>query len=69
MITKQYLAKLAERVVWTAIQASLGVVTVVVTDLPPVWAPVIATLLAVVKGFVARKIGDPQDPATLPAGV
>jgi hypothetical protein len=61
--------KLAERVIWTAVQAALGVVTVEMFDLPPVLAPVFATVLAVVKGYVARRIGDPNEPATLPAGV
>ena len=66
---RSFNVKLFERVFWTAVQAALGVVTVEMFDLPAVWAPVVATVLAVVKGYVARRIGDPNEPATLPAGV
>lgn len=66
--SREFYAKLAERVLWTAVQAGVGVIAVVVTEIPTVWAPVIATVLSVVKGFLARKVGDPQSPATLPWG-
>lgn len=69
MITKQYLAKLAERVVWTAVQAGLAIVTVEQFDLPAPYVPVVAAVLAAIKGYVARHVGDPQDPSTLPKGV
>lgn len=67
--SRSFRIKLAERVIWTAIQAGLGLITVEVFDLPGVYAPLIATALATLKGYVASKVGDPYEPATLPAGV
>jgi hypothetical protein len=61
--------KLAERVFWTFVQAGLAGITVEAFDLPPAWLPVLAGALAVLKGFAATKVGDPNSPATLPAGV
>lgn len=66
---RTFYVKLAERVLWTAAQAGVGVLTVALADWPTIWAPVIATALSVVKGFIARRIGDPQSPATLPWNV
>lgn len=68
-VSRQFLARLAERMFWTAVQAAAGVAIVAVADLPTAWAPVIAVALSAVKGFAARHIGDPSNPATLPAGV
>jgi hypothetical protein len=67
--TRQFRIKLAERVLWTAAQAGLGVVTAEALDVPVAWAPLVATVLAMVKGYVARRVGNPQEPATLPWGV
>lgn len=67
--SKTFYLKLAERVFWTAVQAGLGIVTVEALDVPVAYAGVIAAVLAVVKGFVARRVGNPQEPATLPWGV
>jgi hypothetical protein len=67
--SKQFRLKLAERVLWTAAQAGLGVLTVEVLDVPVAWAPIVATALAALKGYVARRVGNPQEPATLPWGV
>lgn len=67
--TKSFRWKLLERVFWTAVQAGLGLITVEVFDLPAAYAPLVATALAVVKGYVARRVGDSEDPSTLPAGV
>ena len=67
--SRAFRLKLAERVLWTAAQAGLGLLTVEVLDVPVAWAPVVATVLAAVKGYVARRVGDPQSPATLPWGV
>jgi hypothetical protein len=63
--------KLAERVFWTAVQAGLAAFTVEQLDLPVPGAliPVIASLLSIVKGYVARRVGNSNDPATLPHGV
>lgn len=60
--------RLAERVLWTAVQAGLGVLTVTSLNVPVAYAAVVASVLAVVKGYVARRVGNPQDPATLPWG-
>lgn len=67
--SREFRLKLLERVLWTAVQAGLGVVSVEAFGLPVVYAPIIASALAVVKGYVARRVGDPQSPATLPWGV
>lgn len=66
---KAFRIKLAERVVWTAVQAGLGLITVEMFDLPAVYAPLVATGLAWLKGVVASKVGDPNEPATLPVGL
>lgn len=58
---------LIERVIWTAIQAGLALVTVEALDIPQAYAVIVAAVLATVKGFVARKVGDPTSAATLPA--
>lgn len=67
--SKAFYARLAERVVWTAIQAGLGIVTVEALGVPVAYAGVIAAVLAAVKGYVARRVGDSNDPSTLPRGV
>ena len=67
--SREFYAKLAERVGWTAVQAGLGLVTVEALGVPTAWAAVVASVLAVVKGFVARRVGDPNSPATLPWGL
>lgn len=66
---KSFKIKLWERVLWTGVQASLAAVTVSMIDAPPVYIPLIAAALSWVKGLVATKVGDPNDPATLPVGV
>lgn len=58
---------LIERVIWTAIQAGLALVTVEAFDLPQVYIPILGAALATLKGVVARKVGDPTSAATLPA--
>ena len=61
-----YWRDLTERVFWTAVQAGLGLVTVEALGVPVAYAAVVATVLAVVKGLVARKLGDPDSASTLP---
>lgn len=58
----------AERVFWTIVQAALGVVTVELLDVPVAWAAIVAAVLATVKAFVARKVGEP-DARLLPKGL
>ena len=65
-MTKQDLLDIAERSVWTFLQAFLGVF--VVTDLATAETAAIAgisAVIAVIKGFVATKVG--PDDAALPS--
>jgi len=63
---RSYWTDLAERVGWTAAQVILAGVTVEALDLPPWAVPIVATGLAMAKGLVARKVGDPDSAALLP---
>ena len=67
--SSSFRARKWERVLWTLVQAALAVVSVEMLDIPVAYAPLIAAGLSWVKAQVARKVGDPNDPATLPAGV
>jgi hypothetical protein len=67
-MTKTYLADLAERCVWTALQAFLSVFTV--TDLSTAKAAGVAAaaaVLALLKGVAARRVGDRNSAALIPA--
>lgn len=66
--SQHFRVHLAERVLWTAIQAGLAVVTVESFQMSPVYVPILATALAFIKGQVARHVGDLNSPAMLPAG-
>lgn len=68
-MSRRLLADIAERVLWTAAQAGLGVVTVETFDLPPAWALVVAAGLSTLKGLVASKVGRAGSAATLPASL
>jgi len=69
--TRTFWIRHAEQTLWAGLFAAVSTVTV--DNLPwhlPTWViPIAATALATVKGFIARHVGDSQDPATLPAGV
>jgi hypothetical protein len=69
--SKQFLIKLAERMLWTGLQSAVAFLIVSIDSfgIPTVYLPLIAVGLAGVKGMVARHVGDPESPATLPAGV
>lgn len=59
-MSKDYLADLAERCFWTAVQAFLSVFSV--TDLSTAKAGLVAAaaaVLALVKGIAAKRFGDP----------
>ena len=56
----------AERVVWTLIQAALGVVTVEMLGIPVAYAPLFAALVSVAKTTVARHLGDTGSASTAP---
>lgn len=67
--SKSFRVKKWERVLWTLVQAALAVVSVELLDIPVAYAPIVAAGLSWLKAEVAKKVGDPNDPATLPAGV
>lgn len=54
-----------ERVFWTLAQVVLAVLIKEVGNLDGAYIPAIAAGLAALKGFVARKVGDPDSAATL----
>lgn len=62
-----------ERIFWTFVQVVLAGVTVealnawTAAEISPVWVPLVAAGFAALKTFVARRIGDPDSAATLPA--
>lgn len=60
----RYLTDLFERVAWTAIQAGLGLVTVESLHVSTAYAALVAAALAVVKGAVARRIGNADSAST-----
>jgi len=65
MFTGYFRRDVLERTAWTATQAAASVVTVEALDAPLWLAVPIAGLLATVKGFLARKVGDPDSASTL----
>jgi len=69
--SKQFLIKLAERMVWTGLQSAVAFLIVSIDSfgIPNMYLPFIAVALAGLKGVVARHVGDPESPATLPAGI
>jgi hypothetical protein len=68
-MSKVFLLRAAERVLWTAAQAGLATLSVDQFHLPTVYILPIASGLAALKALVARHVGDPDSPATLPKGV
>lgn len=60
----RYLVDLAERVAWTAVQAGLGLVTVESLHVSTAYAALVAAALAVVKGVVARHVGNGDSAST-----
>jgi len=63
----KYVKDLVERVGWTAAQAGVGVLIIANTDAPTAYAAVIAAALALVKGFIAKKIGNKESASTVPS--
>jgi hypothetical protein len=69
-MTKQEFADLAERVLWTAAQAFLAVFVVAdVSTAKAAGVAAAAAAVAVVKGFVAQKVGAKGTAATLPSSL
>lgn len=68
--TKQKVADIAERAAWTLLQAGIGEAVIgLLTDRLPAWAwlaPLVAALLAVVKGTLAAKFSANGTASTLP---
>lgn len=58
---------LAERVLWTVIQAVVGVLVVAAASLPPAWIPVVAAAAAFIKGQAAKHIGAHATASTVDA--
>lgn len=56
---------IAERAIWTAIQAFIAVVTVSGWDWESIGAAVLAAVISVVKGVAATRVGDPHTAATI----
>lgn len=56
-----------ERTFWTAVQAGLAVITVDMFDLPKVWIPVLAIVLAALKSVAATQVGVKGSAAMLPS--
>lgn len=55
-----------ERVIWTAVQAGLGVVSVELLNIDPVYGVVVAAVLATLKALVARQLGVQGTASTAP---
>lgn len=55
--------KVLERVGWTALQATLGVVITVLAGITAPWAILIAAAASMLKGIAARHIGNKSEPS------
>lgn len=53
----------AERVLWTLIQVAVAAGIVALGDLDGVWVLPLSTVLAAIKTYAARKVGDAPDAA------
>lgn len=61
--TRVWLVDAVERVLWTAAQAVVATLIVVIADLDPLYVAVLTPILTAVKTAVARKLGDPSTAA------
>lgn len=52
-----------ERIVWTAIQAALGVIVVVLAHVTAPWAILVAAAAAMLKTIAAKHIGNKSEPS------
>jgi hypothetical protein len=66
-MSKTFIVDLLERVFWTALQATVGVLSAVQWDLDEFWIVVIAFGLSVLKGVIAKNIGNPDSASTAPS--
>ena len=69
--TSLYLKDLAERVVFTAVEAAAGLLVIELStgDVPTQawWAVPLAAAAATLKGFLAKKIGRSESASTAPS--
>lgn len=63
--SKEFWIDVAERAFWTGVQAGIAALIVVFTDIDWQYGVPIASALAVLKGEIARHVGDPESAATL----
>lgn len=61
--TKTFLKRLAERVIWTAVEVGAAAGLAHADLLPVEYVPVATVVLAALKGLAARHIGDKSSPA------
>lgn len=66
-MSKQLILDIAERTLWTALQAGVGYLSVIAVGLPPSYGFLVASALAVLKGLIASKVGSSDSASTLPA--
>lgn len=64
ILDPKYLKDLGERVLWTGVEAGLGLVTVEALDIPVAYAALVAAGLAIVKGWVAKHVGNKDSAST-----
>lgn len=65
-LSKKFLLDLAERAGWTLAEAAVGFAITETSSLDTVYAPVIATALAALKGIVAKHVGNKDSASTVP---
>lgn len=62
-MNNKYVKDAAERIIWTAVQASVAVAAVYVAGLPEVWIAPAAAVVAAIKTIAAQRIGDKSSAA------
>jgi hypothetical protein len=67
-MNKKFLVDLAERVGWTAAEAAISVAIVAMTPLQDWWVAPLTAGLSLVKGWIAKHVGDPSSAALLSKG-
>lgn len=61
----KYLKDLLERMFWTGAEAAVAIVSVDSLDIPKTWVIPIAIVLAMVKGVIAKHVGDDDSASTV----
>lgn len=65
---RKYLQDLSERVISTALQAGISVAIVEINDWGYEWSPIIVVTLTVIKGILARSVGESESASINPKG-